>query len=194
MDPIVADEVTALEAEAARHWWLHIVAGVIWILFGWVVLTFDYTTVWAVAVFVGFGLLAGGVMGIVIGLDALSWRWLHITFGVISILAGLLALIWPGQTFLVLAAIIGWYVMLTGVLDFVVAIATRGENDMWWLQLVLGIAQILIGLWAIGYAGRSIALLVVWVGAMALARGVSALIIGFGLHGADKQLRRQMAA
>ena len=194
MDPIVADELTSLEAEAARHWWIHIVAGVLWILFGWVVLSFDYTTVWSVAVFVGFGLLAGGVMSIVIGLDAASWRWLHITFGIISILAGLLALLWPGQTFLVLAAIVGWYVMLTGVLDLVVAIATRGENDMWWLQLTLGIAQIVIGFWAIGYAGRSIALLVVWVGAMALARGISALFVGFGLHGADKQLRRQMAA
>ena len=194
MDPIVADDVAALEAEAARHWWVYIVAGVLWILYGWVVLSFDYTTVWAVAVFVGFGLLAGGVMGIVIGLDAPAWRWLHVTFGVLSIGAGLLALLWPGQTFLVLAAIIGWYVMLTGVVDLLAAVATRGENDMWWLQLVLGLAQILVGFWAIGYEGRSIALLVVWVGAMALARGVSSLVIGFGLHGADKQLRRQMAA
>ena len=193
MDPIAADDAL-LEAEAARHWWVFLVAGVLWIIFGWVVLTFDYTTVWAVAVFLGLGLMAGGAMGIVVGLDAPSWRWLHITFGVISILAGFIALFWPGQTFLVLAAIIGWYVMITGVLDLVTAIATKDENDLWWLQLILGIAQILIGLWAVGYAGRSIALLVVWVGATALARGISSLIIGFGLHGAGKQLRRQMAA
>ena len=194
MDPIAADDAALLEAEAARHWWVFLVAGVLWIIFGWVVLTFDYTTVWAVAVFLGLGLMAGGAMGIVVGLDAPSWRWLHITFGVISILAGFIALFWPGQTFLVLAAIIGWYVMITGILDLVTAIATKDENDLWWLQLILGIAQILIGLWAVGYAGRSIALLVVWVGATALARGISSLIIGFGLHGAGKQLRRQMAA
>jgi uncharacterized membrane protein HdeD (DUF308 family) len=194
MDPIVADDIAELEAEAARHWWVYIVGGILWILFAWIVLSFDYTTVWAVAVFVGFGLLAGGLMGVVIGLDAPSWRWLHITFGVITILAGLLALLWPGQTFLVLAAIIGWYVMLTGLLDLVTAIATKDDNELWWLQLILGIAQILVGFWAIGYDGRSIALLVVWVGAMALARGVSSLVIGFGLHGAGKQLRRQMAA
>jgi uncharacterized membrane protein HdeD (DUF308 family) len=194
MDPIAGDDAALLEAEAARHWWVFLVAGVLWIIFGWVVLTFDYTTVWAVAVFLGLGLMAGGAMGIVVGLDAASWRWLHITFGVISILAGFIALFWPGQTFLVLAAIIGWYVMITGVLDLVTAIATKDENDLWWLQLILGIAQILIGLWAVGYAGRSIALLVVWVGATALARGISSLIIGFGLHGAGKQLRRQMAA
>ena len=51
----------------------------------------------------------------------------------------------------------------------------------------------LIGFWAIGYAGRSISLLVVWVGATALARGISSLFVGFGLHGAGKELRNRMA-
>jgi uncharacterized membrane protein HdeD (DUF308 family) len=177
-----------------RHWWIFLVTGALWIIFAWVVLTFDIDTVWTIAVFFGLALLAGGVLSIVTGLDAPSWRWLHITFGVIAIIGGFFALAWPGQTFLVMAAIIGWYVLLTGILDLVVAFSTKDENDLWWLQLILGIAQILIGFWAVGYTGRSIALLVIWVGATALARGISNLVIGFGLHGADKQLRRRMAA
>ena len=36
---------------------------VLWILFAWIVLSFDYDTVWAVAVFFGFGLIAGGSWG-----------------------------------------------------------------------------------------------------------------------------------
>jgi uncharacterized membrane protein HdeD (DUF308 family) len=181
------------ELEAARHWWVFLLVGVLWILFAWVVLSFDYDTVWAVAVFFGFGMIVGGVMTIMLGMDTTSWRWLHITFGVIAIVAGIVALIWPGQTFLVLAAIIGWFVMLAGIVDLGAAFATKDENDLWWLQLILGIAQILVGFWAIGYEGRSIALLVIWVGASALARGISSLFIGFGLHGAGKQLRKRMA-
>ena len=50
----------------------------------------------------------------------------------------------------------------------------------------------LIGFWAIGYAGRSITLLVVWVGATALGRGISSLFIAFGLHDAGRQLRSRM--
>ena len=68
--------------------------------------------------------------------------------------------------------------MIAGILDLTTAFATKDENDLWWLQLILGIAQILIGFWAIGYAGRSISLLVVWVGATALARGISSLFVG----------------
>jgi uncharacterized membrane protein HdeD (DUF308 family) len=183
----------SLTEEAASLWWLPLVTGILWILFAFVVLSFTYTTVWAVAVFFGFGLILGGLMEVMVGSQVRSWRWLHFTFGVIAIIAGVLALVWPGETFLVLAAIIGWYIMIAGVVDLVTAISTREDNDLWWLGLILGIVEILIGFWAVGYAGRSIALLVVWVGATALIRGISNLFAAFGLHGLGKTMRRKMA-
>jgi uncharacterized membrane protein HdeD (DUF308 family) len=103
-----------------------------------------------------------------------------------------MALMWPGQTFLVLAAIIGWYILFAGIMDIVTSLATRDINDLWWLQLLLGVAEVFIGFWAVGYAGRSITLLVVWVGASALARGISSIFLGFGLHSAGKEVRKRM--
>ncbi len=182
----------AIDRDDTRMWWVFLLIGILWILFGWVVLSFNYTSVWAVAVFLAFGLLGGGAMTIMIGLQARSWRWLHVSFGVIGVVAGIVALVWPGQTFLVLAAIIGWYIMFAGILEIATAFATRDVNDIWWLHLVLGIAEVLVGFWAVGYAGRSITLLVVWVGAIALGRGISNLFIAFGLHGAGKELGRRM--
>lgn len=183
----------SLQEEASRLWWLFLINGILWVLFAFVVLSFTYTTVWAVAIFFGFGLIVGGLMEIMVGSQVASWRWLHVTFGVIAIIAGVLALVWPGQTFLVLAAIIGWYIMVAGIIDLVTAITTRDDNDLWWLGLILGIVEILIGFWAVGYAGRSIALLVVWVGATALIRGISNLFAAFGLHGIGKTMRNKMA-
>jgi len=90
-----------------------------------------------------------------------------------------MCLIWPGETFLVLAALIGWYLLFKGIFDFVMALATKDEYDLWWLTLVMGIVEVLVGFWAIGYSGRSIALLVVWVGATALARGITDIFLAF---------------
>jgi uncharacterized membrane protein HdeD (DUF308 family) len=177
-------------ANVAKRWWLFLLSGILWILFAFVVLTFDLTTVWAVAVFFGIGLIAGGVTELVVASQAPSWKWLHVLVGVISIVAGLVALAWPGQTFLVLAAVIGWYLLFAGLFDVVAAFATKDENEIWWLQLILGITQILIGFWAVGYAGRSIAVLVIWVGAAALSRGISSLFLAFGLRKAGKELHR----
>ena len=47
--------------------------------------------------------------------------------------------------------------------------------------MIVGIVEVLVGFWAIGYSGRSIALLVVWVGAAALARGITDLFLAFQL-------------
>jgi uncharacterized membrane protein HdeD (DUF308 family) len=178
--------------EVSKGWWLYLVAGVLWIIFGWVVLSFNFDTVWAIAVFFGFGFIIGGIMELFVGFQSEGWRWLHIAFAVIAILAGIVALIWPGQTFLVLAAIIGWYILFAGIMDIVISISTREDSDLWWLQLILGIVEVLIGFWAVGYSGRSIALLVIWVGASALARGISSIVLGFSLHSTGKELRKKM--
>ena len=52
--------------------------------------------------------------------------------------------------------------------------------------LIMGVAEVLIGFWAIGYTGRSIALLIIWVGATALAKGFTHIVRGFALHGLKK--------
>jgi uncharacterized membrane protein HdeD (DUF308 family) len=193
MDPLTHAEAEEV-LEASKDWWLFLLTGILWIIFGFVVLSFDdFTTVWAVAVFFGVGFMVGGTVELFVAGRTPSWRWLHILFGIIAIIAGVLALVWPGQTFLVLAAIIGWYVLFAGIMDIVTAFATKDLNDLWWLQLLLGIAQVLIGFWAVGYAGRSIALLVIWVGASALARGISSIFIGFGMHSAGKEVRKRMS-
>ena len=176
--------VSALPAErnVKLPWWLFLVTGIGWLIFAWIVLSFDFTTVWAVAVWAGCGIIAAGILQFGTGamLDGV-WRWLAYGLGVAGIVIGLMCLIWPSETFLVLATLIGWYLMFKGVFDFIMALATREGYELWWLTLIIGIAEILIGFWAIGYAGRSIALLVVWVGASALARGITDIFLSFQL-------------
>jgi uncharacterized membrane protein HdeD (DUF308 family) len=165
--------------ELGRRWWLLLVVGLLWLWFAWIVLTVDITTVWAVAVFAGVGFIGGGVMQLTLASQVTSWRWLYIVMGILGIVAGIMAFIWPGQTFLVLAAILGWYLLFNGIFDIVQAFAIKGDDDMWWLILISGIAQVLIGFWAVGYAGRSVALLIIWVGATALARGITNIVLAF---------------
>jgi uncharacterized membrane protein HdeD (DUF308 family) len=169
-------------------WWLVLILGIVWIIFAWIVLSFDFNTVLAIAVFAGVSFIFSGISEFFYASMVDDWKWLWILLGVISIIAGIIALVWPGQTFLVLAAIIGWYLMFRGVFDLVTAIMTKDVNDMWWLGLIAGILQIGIGFWAIGYEGRSIALLVVWVGAYALMKGLMDIFLAFRLRSAGKEL------
>ncbi len=179
---------------AARLWWVVLIMGVLWIMYGWIVLTFTFKTVLAVAVFFGVALIVAGVSEFFLASQVDGWKWLWILIGVISIGAGIIALVWPSETFLVLAAIVGWYLMFRGVFDIVTAFLIKDTNDLWWLSLVVGVAEILIGFWAVGYEGRSIAVLVIWVGAYALAKGITDIFLAFRLRGAGKRLDKTLAA
>jgi uncharacterized membrane protein HdeD (DUF308 family) len=72
--------------------------------------------------------------------------------------------------------------------DIIYAISARRESDAWWLQLVGGIIELALGFWAAGYWGRSAILLVAWVAAFALIRGVRDIVLAFRVreiqHGA----------
>jgi uncharacterized membrane protein HdeD (DUF308 family) len=187
MQDLVAPTNEELKGYADK-WWLVLILGIVWIIFAWIVLSFDFNTVLAIAVFAGVSFIFAGISEFFYAAMVEEWKWLWIALGVISVIAGIVALVWPGQTFLVLAAIVGWYLMFRGLFDLITAIMTKDENDMWWFGLVAGILQIGIGFWAIGYEGRSIALLVVWIGAYALVKGIMDIVLAFKLRSAGKHL------
>jgi len=186
---MTASALPSTDRSDRMPWWLFLVMGIAWLIFAWIVLSFDFRTVWAVAVWAGCGMIAAGLIQFATGsvLEGF-WKWLAYGLGVAGVVIGFLCLIWPGQTFLVLAALVGWYLMLKGVFDIVMALAMKDEYDLWWLTLVIGIVEVLVGFWSIGYEGRSIALLVVWVAAAALARGFTDLFLAFQL----KKLQQQV--
>jgi uncharacterized membrane protein HdeD (DUF308 family) len=172
--------VTLSRERVGLPWWLFLVTGIAWLIFAWIVLSFDYRTVWAVAIWTGIALIGMGFSSFVAA-SVLSggWKFLGYLAGVAGIVVGILCFAWPGQTFLALAALIGWYLLFKGIFDIVIAFASQDEYNLWWLTLIMGILEILLGFWAIGYDGASIALLVVWVGATALARGITDIFLAF---------------
>ena len=177
-----------------RNWGWFLAAGIAWIVFAFFLLSFNYRTVWAIAVFFGIGFIIGGVMELAVASVAPGWKWLYILIGIVSIIAGLIALIWPGQTFLVLSAIAGWLLLFYGIIDIVFAFSTRHLEGLWWMQLISGIIMVLLGFWAISPDNATVAtyrgavLLVVWIGVAALFRGISDIIIGFRLRSVQREL------
>ena len=67
---------------------------------------------------------------------------------------------------------------------------TRRQFDGWWLQLIAGIVEILLAFWVAGSFREKAILLVVYVGVIALIRGITELFLAFKLNG----MRRRIAA
>jgi uncharacterized membrane protein HdeD (DUF308 family) len=161
-------------------WWLLLVTGIGWLLVGLILLRFNYTSVHAISLLFGFVAIAAGVMEVaMIFIAAGWWKLLNAVLALVFIAAGVVSFVHPGNTFAALAAVFSFLLVFAGTFDIILSIASRKEVDVWWLQLVGGIIEVLLGFWAAGYYGRSAVLLIAWVAAFAFIRGVRDIVLAF---------------
>jgi uncharacterized membrane protein HdeD (DUF308 family) len=171
-------------AEAARRWWLFLVTGIGWLVFALLVFQWDYTTVYSISFLFGFVSLTAAVNEfLAIGVSTTGWKILHGILGAIFVIAGIWALVHPHSAFVTIAALIGFFFLFKGIFDIAVALATKAVYELWWLQLVIGIIEIVLAFWVAGHFRRQTTLLVVYVGIIALSRGITELILAFKLKG-----------
>lgn len=158
-------------AEATGYWWVLLISGVAWVLLSLAILQFNLTSVWSIAILTGIVLCAAGVGEFAVATVAPRWKVAHALLGVLFLVGGIIAFVWPESTFVVLARLIGWYLIFLGAFEIADALTFRG--DLWVLRLIAGVATIAIAFWAVESLARSATLLVLWVGIGALMRGFS---------------------
>jgi uncharacterized membrane protein HdeD (DUF308 family) len=105
----------------------------------------------------------------------------HAILSVLFAIGGAFAIWNPYDTFGALAALIGFYFLAKGTYDLTAAFVTKGQFELWWLHLVTGLAEILLAFWVAGDFRESAILLVVYVGLLALLRGITELFLAFKL-------------
>ncbi|MCW2720421.1 DUF308 domain-containing protein [Pseudonocardia sp.] len=177
-----------LKREAARWWWAPLVAGIIWFLIAWLVLRADVTSLATVGVLVGVVLLVAAVTEGALGTIMIGgWKVLHYALAVLLILGALWSFVRPVNTFFALASMLGLLLLLQGFFDIARSLALRDESPYWWLGMVSGGLVVLLALWvstsdrAWGLAGRAVFILL-WVGFMAILRGISDIMLAFELR------------
>jgi uncharacterized membrane protein HdeD (DUF308 family) len=186
------DERDVLE-DTAEHWWVFLLNGIAWLVFALLVFQWDYTTVYAVSFLFGvvaFFAAANEFMHIVV--STTGWKIVHGILGVIFVIAGIWAIAHPHTAFSTLAAVIGFFVLFKGIFDVTVAFMNRHLFDLWWLQLVIGLFEIALAFWVAGSFRQSVILLVVYVGIVALTRGITELFLAFKLRGLRRRTESPM--
>jgi len=173
-----------------RLWWVPLALGVGWMLLAFVILQFNTLSVATISWILGLVLLAAAVNEFADVAISPGWKWLHALVGVVFVAGGIAALAWPGVTFLALANLVGWYLLIKGTFDVVVALSMRHTLDLWGLTLVMGVLELVLAFWAVGYTGRSAALLVLWVGLGAVSKGVTNILIAFQVRRLGPAARR----
>jgi uncharacterized membrane protein HdeD (DUF308 family) len=183
------DAMRAAVQERSGVWWWYLILGVLWIWFGMYVLSYRVGSLAAVAAFVGAAFLLGGITQLAVAGRVREWRWLYIIGGILGIAAGILTFVWPSITLYVVSILVAWYLIFFGIMHLVDALAGP-KLSYWWSGLLLGAAELVLGVWAVRSWQRSLVTLVTLVGVWAIFFGASEIVAAFKLRDAGKQAER----
>jgi uncharacterized membrane protein HdeD (DUF308 family) len=173
---------------SAASWWL-VALGALWIWFGMFVLSYRVGSLVAVVTFVGMAFLFSGSTQLAVASRVPAMRWLSIVGGILGIAAGIVTFAWPGITLYVVTILVAWYLIIFGIIHTVTALAGL-KVSWWWTGLLLGISELVLGVWAARSWEHSLVTLVTLVGVWAMCRGVNEIFAGFTLRQVGKQAQR----
>ena len=178
--PPTDPEVREALKGVSRLWWLWIGFGLAWVIVGLVILQFDDASITTVGVIVGAMFLATGFQQFAVGSLVERGRWLFWIFGVLFLIAGVIALMSPEDTFNALADILGFLFLLVGVFWILQAFAAREVNELWWIGLISGVLMVILAFWTGGqFFIEKQYLLLVFSGIWALMQGFIDLVRAF---------------
>ncbi len=177
----------ALTRELTSYWWLSLVAGICWIIVAVAILQFDETSVRTVGLIVGFMFLFAGFQNLALAAAPIALRWVWVTFGVLLVIAGIVSLANPEDTFAGLADMLSFLFLLVGLWWIVRAFLEQGVDQFWWLGLIGGILMTVIAFWTAGqFFIEKAYVLLVFAGIWALMEGVGDISRAFALRALNR--------
>jgi uncharacterized membrane protein HdeD (DUF308 family) len=173
---------------SARYWWVFLVSGIVWLLIAWMVLRLNQGSIATVGVLLGVVFLLAGLNEVAMASVAPGgWKIWHYVMAGIFFLGALWGFFRPVNTFFALASVLGLILIFYGTFEIIRGLTSRAANPYWWVNLITGILLILLAFWVSGsdrvYAlAQRTALILLWVGFLALFRGFSQIFLAFAIR------------
>ncbi len=167
----------------SRNWWVLLIRGIAAIIFGIGILFLWSPGLVLQTMTIVFGAYAivDGVFAIIGGIQHRShprW-WAVVLEGIISVLAGIGAFLFPGLAVISLLYIIAFWAVATGVMQIISALQLRKEIDNEWMLIIGGIVSIIFGVLLVVFPESSIVTLLWLFAVLSIAFGVMMAILAF---------------
>jgi uncharacterized membrane protein HdeD (DUF308 family) len=182
---------TEMFRDARSYGTFLIVAGVLGAIAGILALAYPDITLLALALIAGINLMLLGILALIdsFGGDRdTGERVLAGVIGILGLIAGLVVIRRPGESLLALVVIIGVWLVVTGIVDFIGAFS-RLENRV--LRLLAALVDVILGVLILALPKLSLGTLAILVGIAFLIRGIVAVIGGIGLRRAAGALAKE---
>ena len=178
----MAVDIPSMSVMLRRSWWVLLLRGAAAIVFG--VLTWMQPAASAAALVLIFGayVFVDGVLGVYSAIksrnESRHW-WMVLLWGLTGVVFGVLTVINPAITALVLTIYIGVWALMTGVLQIVAALRLRKEIDGEWILVLGGLLSVLFGIFVLAQPGAGLMAMLWVLATYAVIFGVLMVILAF---------------
>ncbi|WP_067659010.1 HdeD family acid-resistance protein [Nocardia harenae] len=104
-----------------------------------------------------------------------AWQTILVT-GILSVILGVLILVWPGATLAVAGVLFGIYLVVSGVLQLLAAFGAPASTGLRVLAFISGVLSIVLGVFCFRDEIASLLLLGIFIGIGWLFRGIGAVM------------------
>jgi uncharacterized membrane protein HdeD (DUF308 family) len=174
---------------AKKIWIFAVIRGALAIIFGLIALFAPIATSIALAIVIGVFAIVTGVFDII---EAIRHRGsssmvLRIVLGAVSILFGILVLVWPGISLAILVIMVGIWAIIIGILQIMTSVRHRAVPDSGWVWGIIGGAlSVLFGILVLVWPGIGLVTIIWIIGIWAIVWGITLLVLGFKLRKAAR--------
>jgi uncharacterized membrane protein HdeD (DUF308 family) len=109
-----------------------------------------------------------------------AWGWI-VAYGVATLLAGVMAVVWPSSTLVVIAIIFAAQLLVGAIYQFVFAFAIPNESG--WLRALIALLSVfsfVVAIYLLGHVGLTLFVLATLLGIYWIALGVIELFVAIG--------------
>jgi uncharacterized membrane protein HdeD (DUF308 family) len=115
--------------------------------------------------------------------------WGLLVVGIMSIIAGVGAILWPGLTAVMMLSVIAAWAIVRGVFEIIAAIQLRAHIENEWAQALEGLISIVFGVMLFAWPGAGLLSLMWLVGCFAIGLGIVEIMLAFRLKGVGAKIR-----
>jgi uncharacterized membrane protein HdeD (DUF308 family) len=178
-------------SSVTRNWWMAALRGALAVIFGVAAFVWPGITFEALVLLFGVYAFLDGVMVLSFGLmaagDGQQW-WPLVLGGILGIGLGVLTFARPGAMGEALVYVVGFWAIVTGLLEIVAAIRLRDLISGEWLMGLSGALSILFGVLVVAQPSSGALALVYLFGFYAILAGISQIGLGFRLRGLNEDV------
>lgn len=164
-----------------RRWGVVVAAGVVLAVVGVLLLANISDAARVLAILVAIGLFLQAVDEVAQA-ERYDRRWPSYVLAAVWVITGVVALVWPGITLWVLAAMVGIGLIVGGLAEFALVYQYRRELPSWGLYLLDGAVSVVIGVCALAWPRATVVVLAILFGIRILFRGLATIMFGLNLR------------